>query len=270
MERGLHQRRVGDRAGHGLGQVGGPSDHDPAHAGRAFAVGDYLERQLAQQRVHRFAEAQLSLGLGFDTDSGGAPCEREDGVARGELTVDADAVKRPLDGHGREEVERFSRNRSVGLHEAEHGREAWRDHAGALGLGGEGDRPLGQCDLQAGPLGTTVRGQDRARESLRVVAQFRDRGTHAFQQRLPGQLGADHARRGHPDLAGLDSQKLRGDLLGRSRRLKTALTVAGVRAAGIGDDRAQPPYVCLTRDGHRRSHARVRGEAGGGDRVGAI
>ena len=58
VQRGLHERRVGDRARDRLDGVGTAVDDDPAHAARALAVRDDHQRELPEQRVERLAEAR--------------------------------------------------------------------------------------------------------------------------------------------------------------------------------------------------------------------
>ena len=55
VQRGLDERRVGDRARDALGLLGrrGPADLGAADAGRALAVGDDLERELEQHGVEQ-------------------------------------------------------------------------------------------------------------------------------------------------------------------------------------------------------------------------
>ena len=75
VQRRLDQRRVGDRA---RGRLDArrrvpPRTTTRAIRARALAVGDHHDRQLAQQRVERLAEAQLVLGLGRDRARRDAP-----------------------------------------------------------------------------------------------------------------------------------------------------------------------------------------------------
>ena len=106
VERGLHERRVRDRAGHRLDGVRVAAHDHAAHPPRALAVVHDLERELAKQRVERLAERELVGRLGLHAHARGAVRERDDRVARGELAVDADAVEGALHAHAGEEVER--------------------------------------------------------------------------------------------------------------------------------------------------------------------
>ncbi len=166
-----------------------PSLHDdPAHPAGALAVGDDLERELAHQRVERLAQAQLVGALGLHPHARGAVREREDSVARGQLTVDRDPVEGALDAHAGEQLERLGLDLGVGLGEAEHRRVARLDHPGALGLGGQPHGPALQLDLQAGVLRPRVARQDRDREVGRVGAERDAGGAHA--RRPPARAAA--------------------------------------------------------------------------------
>ena len=103
VERGLDQRRVGDRARDALDALAVAAAHDDAaDAAGALAVADDVERELAQQRVERLAEAQLVLALGRDARRRWRPSRcRIDGVVGRQLPVDRDAVERALDASRR-------------------------------------------------------------------------------------------------------------------------------------------------------------------------
>ena len=77
VQRGLDERRVGDRARDALDALGVAAAHDDApDAPRALAVADDEQRELAQQRVERLAEAQLVLALGLDAHAARARAMR--------------------------------------------------------------------------------------------------------------------------------------------------------------------------------------------------
>ena len=98
VQRGLHERRVGDRARDRLDALDVTAAHDHARDPRgALAVGDHHDRELAQQRVERLAEAQLVLALRRDPHAGGAGAHQHRDVVRRELAVDRGAVERALD-----------------------------------------------------------------------------------------------------------------------------------------------------------------------------
>src|SRR5664280_1349106 len=105
VQRGLHERRVGHRAGGRLdvGLIAAAHVH-ARDAPRALAVGDHHDRQLAQQRVERFAETQLVLALGLHADAAGPRAHQHRGVVRGELPVDGRAVEGALDAHAEQQV----------------------------------------------------------------------------------------------------------------------------------------------------------------------
>ena len=236
---------------------GPPLDHDPADAPGALAVGDHLEGELAQQRVHRLAEAQLVVALRLDPHARGAVGEREHGVAGGQLAVDRDAVERALDAHAGEQVERLGAQLGVGLHEAEHRGEARRIMPAPLACAARRTRPPRELDLEAGALGPAVAGQDRLGEVRRVVAQrSRRRRARRSTTVSRGSSMPDHAGRGHPHLRRLDAQ------LARRRPPASRAAVSTPRWPSptfeppeLADHRAQAVEVGLARDDHRRAHA---------------
>jgi len=69
VQRGLDQRRVGDSPRRALDALAVPAAHDDAaDALGALAVAHHGQRELAQERVERLAEAQLVLGLRLHGD----------------------------------------------------------------------------------------------------------------------------------------------------------------------------------------------------------
>ena len=104
---------------------------------RALAVAHDLQREPAQRVVERLPQAQLVLGLRRDDHAARARGHQHRRVVGGELPVDGDAVERALDAHAEQQVGGLGLERRVGLHEAEHGREARLDHPRALGLGAD-------------------------------------------------------------------------------------------------------------------------------------
>ena len=105
-----------------LWQVSSAHDH-ACDAGGALAVFDHQDRELAQQRVERLAEAQLVLALGLDAHAGGAGGHEDGGVVGGELTVDGGAVEGALDAYAEQQVGRVglaARRRSA------RSRTSWR------------------------------------------------------------------------------------------------------------------------------------------------
>ncbi len=124
----------------------------------------------------------------------------------------------------------------VGLHEAEHGGEAGLDHAGALGLGGDGHA----ARLDAHVLRRAVGGHDRLRET-------RSRGP---AQGSPAALRSPSVTRsissGTPitpvsattTFAFVEAQRLRGRRLHLERVSIALLARRRVRVAGVDGDRA--------------------------------
>ncbi len=152
---------------------------------RALAVGDHHDRELAQQRVERLAEAQLVLALGRDAHAAGARAHQDRRVVGRELPVDRGAVEGALDAHAEQQLGGLGRQRGVGLHEAEHRREARRDHARALALRAQAHRARGQRDLEVGALLERVGRLDRApgTRRRRSRSRLRARREDALQHR---------------------------------------------------------------------------------------
>ena len=78
------------------------------------------------------------------------------------------------DARPEQQLGRLGRQPRVGLHEAEHRREAGRDHARALALGAQSHAARRQLDLEVGPLLEAVGGLDR-----RAGTRRRPRGAAA-------------------------------------------------------------------------------------------
>ena len=74
---------------------------------RALAVGDHHDRELAQQRVERLAEAQLVLALGRDAHAARARAHQDRRVVGRELAVDRRAVERALHAHAQQQLGRL-------------------------------------------------------------------------------------------------------------------------------------------------------------------
>ncbi len=112
LQRGLDERRVGDRARRARhGRLVPAVDDDAADPARALAVAHHQEREPAQQHVERLAEAQLVLGLGRDPHAARARRHQDRRVVGGELPVDRDAVERALDADAEQQVGGLRRQR---------------------------------------------------------------------------------------------------------------------------------------------------------------
>ena len=124
----------------------------------ALAVAHDRERQLAQQRVQRLAEAPLAVALRLDVHAAGAardagsPC-RSWRAGRRRRCGRSSACTQTTSS--RSAVSALSTR--VGLHEAEHRREARLDHPGALGLRGQAHRAARAGRPRAPPASRTGR-----------------------------------------------------------------------------------------------------------------
>src|SRR5207244_3407113 len=102
---------------------------------RARAVGHEHDRERAQQRVERLAEAQLVLAALLDVNAAGARAHQDRRVIGGQLAVNRGALEGALDAHAQQQLRGLGRQSGVGLQEAQHRGEARRDHPRSLALG---------------------------------------------------------------------------------------------------------------------------------------
>ena len=237
--------------------------HDPRDPPGALAVGDHHDRELAQQRVERLAEAQLVLALRGDAHAAGPGAHQDRGVVGRELPVHRCAVERALHAHPNSRSAVSAGKRGVGLDEAQHRREPRRDHPRALALGVQPDRPRRQLDLQARPLLERVGGLDRLLEvPVAVAAQPRAGVEDALQHRVHRQVVADAAGRGERDLGRIHPHGESRGALRLGGIVEAAPAGGGVRAPGVGEHRAQGVQLtALLADEHRRRRGARRGEA---------
>ncbi len=96
-------------------------------------------------------------------------CEEQNRVARRGIAVDGDAIECPISRGREKSLQHRLRNRSIGEHEAEHGRHIRSDHAGTLAEPGE--RHLARLHGYAPyrELGIGVRRHDCPRRILPAV-----------------------------------------------------------------------------------------------------
>ena len=178
------------------------ADDHPGDPSGALAVGDHHDRELAQQRVERLAEAQLVLALGRDRHAAGARAHQDRGVVGRQLPVDRGAVEGALHAHSEQQVGRLGRQRGVGLDEAQHRREraarsSRRPCTGRSGVPGptaarpRGSRASRRRRSSGSPAGSRRR---RPRSAGGVASRM------PLQHRVDRQLVADAAGRGERDL----------------------------------------------------------------------
>src|SRR4051794_40580509 len=274
VEGRLDERRVRDAARRSLdGDAVAAGHDDAADPLGALAVADDLERELAQEGVEGLAEGELVRRLGVDPHAARAAGHQQDRVVRRELAVDADAVERALDRHAEQEVGGLGGERGVGLHEAEHRREARLDHAGALGLRAEPDGGTArQRDVDGRALLERVGGHDRGGEvALAVGPQPAGGARQPGHDRLRVERHADHPGRGDRDALVRDARRDRRGALHLRRVVEAAPAGGGVRVAGVDGDGAQAVELrALLRDDDRRREDARAGEARGARRVGRV
>ena len=200
VQRGLDQRRVGDRARHRLDAAPVAAAHDDApDALGALAVADDVQRELAQQRVERLAEAQLVLGLRRDA----TPLAPE--AIRITVSLVESWPSTVMRSNERLTHTPSSRSAVSGASAASVCTKQsivakfGCDHPGALGLRAEAHRPRRQLHLERGALLERVGGHDRLGEvGVAVGAQLAAAREQRPHDLLAVERHADHAGRGRP------------------------------------------------------------------------
>ena len=174
VQRGLDQRRVGDRARDALDARLVAAAHDDAADAPAPSPSRTMSSASWRSSASSASPKRSSSSVSGATATPLAPAGHEDrGVVRRELAVDADAVERALDADAEQQVGGLGASARVGLHEAQHRREARLDHARALGLGGEPDRPAGSSTSSVARLSNASVVRIAAREvAVAVGAQL--------------------------------------------------------------------------------------------------
>ncbi|MBN8921214.1 MAG: hypothetical protein J0H62_11280, partial [Rhizobiales bacterium] len=157
--RRLHQRALGDRLGDlprlGVGAAALHVDRD--EVARPLGVDGDLAGELGAHAADRVAERRQVVP---GERRAGAVGEREHGVVRARVALDADAVERGLAPGLQDRVEVGGGDGGVGHHEPEHGRQVRADHRRALREAGDRDRPAGELQHARGDLDPGVGGED--------------------------------------------------------------------------------------------------------------
>ena len=225
VQRGLHERRVGDRARGALDRSASPPRtmtrpirRRPRRRGRS-------QRELAQQRVERLAEALLVVAVGLDAHAARAAGHQDRGVVRRQLAVDARCGRRSAARRRRAAVGGLRRERRVGLRRSRASSRSAARSCPRPCMRAQAHRPGGSVDLERGAL-------LEARRSSRSPAGSRRRRRGAARARAAG----------IPAATRVDGQQRRSR---RSRR----------RPPGLRDARAQRPQRPAS---SRRRRARAR------------
>ena len=146
-DRGLHQRRIGDRQRDAARRFfrRRALDDDLDQLARAFAVARHLLGEIGEHGVEALAErGEPRIGQPRDLRdaarrrrAGGEGQQRVGG--RG-VAVDGHRVEGVLDAVAQQRLQHRGRDRRVGEDEGQHRRHVGRDHAGALGDAADGHR----------------------------------------------------------------------------------------------------------------------------------
>ena len=220
---------------------------DPPDPRRALAVGDDLERELQQDRRRAGPPAAAARGAGR---------LQQHRVVGAHLAVDRDPLERA--GDGASQLGLGVVDHGVGLHEAEHRREAGLDHPGALRLRGEG-HPAG---AHGAGLGTAIGGHDRlgeappARSREPAAASPIPASTSSIGSGTPiTPVSATATERGSTP------QRGGGRVAHRQRVAVALLAGGGVGVARVDDHGADPPARALVAaDPDRRGGGGVPGQ----------
>ena len=183
------------------------------------------------------------------------------------------AVEGALDARRRAADRRSAAlQRRVGLHEAQHRREARRDHARALALGAEAHRARRAARPRGWRASRTRRSSGSpagSRRRRRGAAAPRGSSMPLQRSRSTGSSVADHAGRGERDLARLDSPSASAAapcvLAASSRPRSPVAALAQPELASTA--RSASRLAALAAHQHRRGGRAGRGEARGADRV---
>ena len=271
-EHRLHERRLGDLPGARLRLPGRPSpDHVHRHAlGGAFPV---LHEPLGQATGHRLEHRRKRLAAAAAGADGRTRCpagQREDGVVRAHVAVDADAAEGPSRHVAEQPRQQPRGDPGIGGKHAQHRRHRRRDHPRALGHAAHADQAPRDARLHGRFLGVQVGRQDRLGGRLMVAAaqlprKRRQRPLHLGDR----QPGPDEAGRGNEHVA-LGDAKLGCRGAGDPPRVaQPGRARQAVGAAAVDEDRLRAASAePLPADEDRGSlHAVGRKHAGCGDRT---
>ena len=271
VQRGLDERRVGDRARDGLDGARAAANDDARHPPRALAVGHDLDRELAQQRVDRLAEHAARR-----RSPARPPRPRRRSRARTPCrwwTAGRPRVMRSKERFTHTPVSRSRVSASSAASvcdEAEHRREARRDHARRPSPARRAARvPRRQRHLEAGALGPAVARQDRAREVVGAVAeQPRSAVAHARSAtRSRGSSMPITPVDATPTCAASTPSASAAAAASRARSRARAGRRRRSSSREFATTARRRSRSRLARHDHRRADARVGGEARGRHRV---
>ena len=175
VQRGLDQRRVGDRA---RGAPRRSSPWPPRTTTRPMRLAPSPSRTMSSASWRSSASSawpkrSSSSDSGSTAHAAGARAHEDRRVVGRELAVDGDAVERALHAHAEQQVGGLGRQRGVGLHEAQHRREGRLRSCPRPWPARSGARSRRQLDLEARALLERVGGHDRRGEvGVAVGAQL--------------------------------------------------------------------------------------------------
>ena len=241
VQRGFHERRVGDRPGDGLDGLG-RARRARARARSAPAPSPsatIITASCAQQRVERLAEAQLVLALGLRPRTPLAPEAIRIAVSLVDSCPSTVTRSKERSTHTPSSRSAVSALSAASVcDEAQHRREARRDHPGALALRAQphGAR-TGSSTSRLARFSKRVGRLDRRLEVDVALAgaSRRARRRIPFSTASDGQVLADRAGRGERHLGRVDARRERRGALRLGGVVEPAPAGGGVRAAGVGE-----------------------------------
>ncbi len=188
VEGGLDQRRVGDRAGDALGLARASRPRRPRSARRGSRP-----RRRRRSRARAGAGRRRAAPAGSSRPLVPLACSITVSLV---LICPSTVIRSNDDATARRSSPAGILDDGVGLHEAEHGREARLDHPRALRLGGERHA----AELDAAALRPAVGGHDRRREVASALrAQLARRLVDPVEDAVDRQRDADRAGLGDRD-----------------------------------------------------------------------
>ena len=251
VERGLDQRRVGDRAGDPLGLVLGSPPRRPRSAPPCVAPSP--SATISSASCSRIASSRPS---GSGAPAAPVACSSTVSLV---LIWPSTVIRsnEPLDGGAQRRL--GVGDLGVGLHEAEHGREPGLHHPRPLRLGGDGHPARGH----RARLRAAVGGHDRAAELAAAAAR------ESAAAASPTPRTTSSTRSGTPitpvsataTVARLGAERRRGGVAHRQRVGVALLAGRRVRVAGVDDHGADRVAVALlAADPDRRRRGGVAGQ----------
>ena len=264
VQRGLHQRRVGDRPRGARDDLVAAAAHD--HAADplgALAVAHDVQRELAQRPVQRLAEAHLVLGLRLDRARRDAPdaCRITVSLVESCPSTETRSNER-CDAHAEQQVGGLGASSTASV---------WTKQSIVANAGEIIPAPLACAVSRTVPDGSAT-STSTSLANLSVVRIASEKSPWPYSRSSPRarampridvagvQQHADHAGGGDRDLVLAHAAGHRRRALHARRLLEAAVAGGRVGVAGVGDDHADrvQPRALLGQHDRRGEHAGAR------------